>query len=104
MLDWQVGHLIGIEALLHTGGPRLYRCHAITYLHCSSLAQENLQVILDKFPSVKHSFRLLGLRAIFREEVIAYCIAMRTLDLKRIKEERCGSQLHTSGSGSGSRR
>eukprot|EP00242_Pyramimonas_sp_CCMP2087_P007288 CAMPEP_0198207028 /NCGR_PEP_ID=MMETSP1445-20131203/10522_1 /TAXON_ID=36898 /ORGANISM="Pyramimonas sp., Strain CCMP2087" /LENGTH=895 /DNA_ID=CAMNT_0043879923 /DNA_START=635 /DNA_END=3319 /DNA_ORIENTATION=+ len=83
-----VGHLIGIEALLHTGGPRLYSCHAITYLHCSSLAQENLQVILDKFPSVKHSFRLLGLRAIFREEVIAYCIAMRTLDLKRIKEER----------------
>jgi hypothetical protein len=55
---YTVGHLLGREALVRSGGKRQYTCHAITYLQCSKLLQEELFMILESYPQVMLSLSI----------------------------------------------
>mmetsp|Transcript_46735 Transcript_46735/g.89250 ORF Transcript_46735/g.89250 Transcript_46735/m.89250 type:complete len:630 (+) Transcript_46735:135-2024(+) len=74
-----VGHLIGSDALVQTYKTRSYSARAITYTECSRLDREQLFEVLQHWPEIKKRFRLLAIKAIFRDEVKAYCIAVRTV-------------------------
>lgn len=82
---YTVAQIVGSESLsrLHLQPQFRYSVHAITYVECSRLQKTELYALLEKFPALKKRFRILALQYVFREELRAYCIAIRTIEHTR---------------------
>jgi len=94
---YTVGQIVGIDALFHKSAVRQHATHAITYLECSRLDRTDLFSILDAFPVMKKRFRLLAIKAIFKEEVMSYAVAVRQLRMKTLSYEQ-GLKFRTASS------
>ena len=57
-----------------------YQAHAVTFCDLYSIERDVMVAALAHFPDVKSHFRIMSLRKIFYDEVIAYSVAYKALE------------------------